>query len=329
MKKIIKIFLKTLLWLIAGVLHLWSALALAYVNLPQNSPYVKFIVPAYLIAVYSFVLLNKRKTRTLLLSLIVYVGVLLWFHSIRPDPNAVYPAHLQMPHAEINGEQVVIHKVRNSDYRTQDDFDVHYETREYDLQELQTLDVYVNYWGMDMIAHTFVSFGFADGRYIAVSIETRPEVGEVYGILDGIFKRYELIYVWGDERDLVRSRTNYRKEDAYLYRASFSREMIKKLFLSMLKATNRLEKQSQFYNTLIHSCTNTIGDHIKHERIMKVPFYKRRFLTGSIDRRMYKEGMIETFGLPFDRLRQIAKINERAQAAEADPAFSAKIRTHF
>ena len=113
--------------------------------------------------------------------------------------------------------------------------------------------------GQDAVAHTFLSFGFSDGRYLSVSVEIRPEVGESYGMLDGFFKQYELIYIWGDERDLVRTRTNYWNEDAYLYRSSLSEDKIQRLFISMLERTNSLYKNPEFYNTLTESCTSSVA----------------------------------------------------------------------
>ena len=181
---------------------------------------------------------------------------------------------------------------------------------------------------MEAIAHTFVSFGFADGRYLPVSIEIRPEVGEAYGMLEGFFKQYELIYIWGDERDLIRSRTNYRKEDAYLYRVNMTPENIQKLFVSMLMRTNSLHEAPQFYNTLFESCTNTIGDHLKAAKIMEIPFWKRRVRTGDIDRRLYHDGLLDT-SVPFDELRKAAHVNQRAQAADHALDFSKLIRTHL
>ena len=329
MKKFLKFIFLVLFWFTTFLVHLWSALAIAYVNLPQNSPYIKAVVLIYLVIVFAVVLVNQKKTRTLLLSLVIFGIVCVWYVSVKPKTEAQYPQHLQMPHAEFKEDLVTIHNVRNNDYRTRDDFDVHYDIRTYSLNKLETLDIFINYWGMDAIAHAFVSFGFSDGKHIAVSIETRPEVGEVYGLLDGFFKRYELIYVWGDERDLVRTRTNYRKEDAYLYRVNMERKNIKKMFMSMIKRTNNLYETQEFYNTLFESCTNTLGDHIKSEGIMEVPFWKRRFLSGSVDQRMYNEGMLIDMDLPFIELRRAANINERALAADKSRNFSKEIRTHI
>jgi len=196
------------------------------------------------------------------------------------------------------------------------------------MSTLQTVDIFINYWGMESIAHAFLSFGFSDGRYLPISIEIRPEVGEEYGLLNGFFKQYELLYLWADERDLVLTRTNVREEDAYLYRVNLKPPNVRKLFISMINRTNNLYEKPDFYNTLFESCTNTIGDHVINEHIVDLPFWKRRFLSGDVDQRMYKLGLLDT-AQPFSALRQKANINERAKAADRDPHFSSKIRTHL
>ncbi len=157
----------------------------------------------------------------------------------------------------------------------------------------------------------------------------RPEIGKAYDMFQGFFKQYQLIYIWGDERDLVRTRTNYRKETAYLYRTTFSPDETKKMFLSMMQATNSIYLKPQFYNTLTHSCTNTLGNHIIATKIRPIKIWERRFLTGDVDRRMYKNGLIEKQGVPFAQLRKEASIDSRAIAADKDQNFSRKIRTHL
>jgi len=322
-----KIFL-ILSWPAVLILHLWAYGVIYFCSFPNNSAYRGIFAILYLLVVLVFVFSQKRKTKALGKSLLGFLIICIWFLTIKPNPHAVYPKHLKAPSVEINGDDVTLHNVRFNHYRTREDFDVHYETRTYDLSKLQTVDIFVNYWGMDLIAHTFVSFGFEDGRYLPVSIEIRPEVGEVYGILDGLFKQYELLYLWADERDIALTRTNIRGEDAYLYRVNMKPESIRKLFISMLKRTNSLYEKPEFYNTLFESCTNTIGDHVISEGIFKVPFWERKFLSGDVDRRMYNLGLLDTTQ-PFDTLRQKAKINDRALAADTDMDFSEKIRTHI
>jgi hypothetical protein len=328
MKSVLKYICLFCAWLVVLALQFWAAGAIYFCSFPTNNTHRGILAIIYFLVVLMFVFSQKRKTKALLKSLIGFLIILIWFSSIRVNPKAVYPAHLRAPHVEFQDDQVTVHDVRYNRYRTRDDFDVFYETRTYELNKLRTLDVFVNYWGMDAVAHAFVSFGFSDGRYLPMSIEIRPEVGEKYGMLDGLFKQYEILYLWADERDVALTRTNMRKEDAYLYRLHVAPENIRKLFVSMLKRTNNLYKKPEFYNTLFESCTNTIGDHVINEGLANIPWWKRRFLSGDVDRRLYRMGLLDTT-IPFDILRKRAHINQRAQAAGNISDFSKKIRTHF
>jgi len=313
---------------LAVILHGWAALALFYCSFP-GSPVLRWSAAIiYLAGVMGFIIFYRRHTQAFFFSLAGFAAVALWFSSIQPRRDGRYPPELTMPFAEIKGDQVTVHNVRNCRYRTAKDFDVDYETRTYDLGELKTLDFLVNYWGMKTIAHTFLSFGFSDGRYLAVSVEIRPETGKVYDMRQGFFKQYQLIYIWADERDLVALRTNYKNEEVYLYRTVVPPPDVQKLFLSMLRETNALYAKPQFYNTLTQSCTNTLAKHVAAARIGAIPFWKRRILTGDIDRRLYSEGALGG-NLPFVELRRQANIDERAKQAEGDPQFSEKIRTHI
>lgn len=320
--------LKILFWPVGVLLHVWSALAIYYCSFPAHPRWSAPAAVGYLLFVVLVVLLRPGRTQALFFTLAGFVAVALWFSTIKLSPDAVYPAHLVMPYADFKGESVTIHNVRNCDYRSTTDFDVRYETRTYNLADVRSVDLYVNYWGIEQVAHTFVSFGFSDGRYLAVSIECRPPAGKTYGILKGLFKQYGLIYVWADERDVVRLRANYRNEDVYLYRTTFTPEDARKLFVAMLEKTNANYRSPAFYNTLFQSCTNTIGNAVIEAKIYRIPFWKRRFLTGTVDRRLYRQGWLDT-SLPFAELRKRANIDARAQAADQSPDFSREIRANL
>lgn len=315
--------------LLLGVaIHGWTALALYYCGFPSAAGLRALIAIIYLLSVILFIILNRQHIRAFFISLLAFVIVALWFSSIQPQAGGVYPPELTLPRVDFNGDQVTIHNVRNCVYRTATDFDVRYENRTYYLKDLRTLDVLVNYWGMEAIAHTFLSFGFSDGQYLAVSVEIRPKVGKAYDMLQGFFKQYQLIYIWADERDLIRLRTNFKKENVYLYRTTMPPEAVRKMFLSMLHSTEDIAHKPQFYDTLTHSCTNTLGNHLIAAKIAEIPFWKRRILTGTVDFRLYKGGAFGT-SVSFPELRRQAHIDSRAQAADQDPDFSNKIRTHL
>src|SRR5207253_1632019 len=108
------------------------------------------------------------------------------------------------------------------------------------LSKLKTLDLILSYWSGKAIAHALLSFGFEDGQQVAVSIETRKEKTEQYSALEGFFRQYELIYVVADERDVVRLRTNYRKEEVFIFRLQPPREKIRAVFLDYLQTVNSI-----------------------------------------------------------------------------------------
>ncbi len=324
----VKWIVRPVLWGLGIFIQLWSFGVIYFCSFPSNPTAQKISIFSYIALVVIFVLFSKKKTKALLLSFIGYLAILVWFSSIEIPMGGIYPDNLVMPYADIRGEHIALHNVRNCNYRTKDDFDVRYETRKYDLEKLETLDVLINYWGNELVSHAFLSFGFSDGQYVAVSIEIRPEVGESYGEFKGLFKQYEIIYIWADERDLVGLRTNYKNEDVYLYRTILNPEKVRLLFLSMIERTNDLYEHPEFYNTCTQSCTNTIGDHIIKTGIEDLPFWKRRVLTGTTDKRLYNGAWIEGEGA-FEALRTKSHINDSAKAAGKEKDFSSKIRMHL
>ena len=199
-----------------------------------------------------------------------------------------------------------------------------YEEREVQLSHLTGLDFFVSYWSEGLVGHTFLSFIFDNAPPLSISIETRPEVGEGFNPVASLFKQFELIYVVGDERDLVRVRTNYRKETVYLYRLNSPPDDVRRLLMVYLKRINELADQPEFYHLLSNSCTINI---IRYMNAAGRPgrFDIRHLLNGMIDSYLYHSGRVDTT-LPFDELRRRSRINEAALAADDVPDFSARIR---
>jgi hypothetical protein len=261
------------------------------------------------------------------LGIAVVIALLaVWWFSIPPS-NALdwQPDVTQAPYAEIDSDRVVIHNYRNFDYLTKTDFRPQWETKTVHLSNLRSVDFFTNYWGSTLICHTFVSFDFGPEGYVCMSIETRMAKGQAYSALAGLYRQFELYYVIGDERDIVRLRTNYRLEDVYLYRLiPATPERSRALFLDYLKTGNDLHQQAQWYNELTSNCTSNIRLHIKHIGSAH-PWDWQLLVNGSIDEHAYELAAIDT-SLPFAELKRLSHINARARAADRDPAFSARIR---
>jgi len=256
--------------------------------------------------------------------------VTLWWSLLKPSNERNWQADVSRePWAEVNGDLVTIHNVRNFDYRTEDttgESNPRWETRTVRLSQLTGLDAFLNFWGVSWMAHPILSFQFKDAPPVAISIETRKEKGEVYSALGGLYRQYELIYIVGDERDLVRVRSNYRKgEDVYLYRTTLPREEVRERFLEYIRSMNELHAHPRWYNALTANCTTSIRS--QRSIVARSPWDLRILLNGRIDEMFYERGTLVTEGLSFPELRRRSHINAAAKAADQDPEFSRRIRS--
>ena len=124
-------------------------------------------------------LLAVRPYRRALLAVTVVCAIVVgWWLSIPPRTDRDWqPDVARSPTATIAGNQITVHNVRNFDYRSETQYTEQWETRSFDLDELLGVDLFLCFWGPTEIAHTIVSWEFADGSHLAVSIETRKEQG--------------------------------------------------------------------------------------------------------------------------------------------------------
>jgi hypothetical protein len=226
--------------------------------------------------------------------------------------------------AEIDGDRVLMHNVRNAEYRTETDYTVRLEDRALDLAQLRSLDLFLVHWGSPLIAHTILSWGFEGDRYLAISIETRKRKGQEYSALRGFFRQYELIFVVADERDVVRLRTNIRGEDVHVYRLDAPPADARALLLRYLEEVNQLRSRPQWYNALTDNCTTAI-QRLARSGERRSWWSWKLFANGYLDELAYDIGAIDR-SLPFPVLQAKSHVNERAKAANDDPRFSIRIR---
>jgi hypothetical protein len=306
-------------------LTLWAAGAL-YFMLPLKE-IRGFSAAVYVIAVLGLLMAIRPLWKGAIVVLGLFFLVLAWTLTIHPSNDAHWePDVAQTAWAEIDGDQVTIHNFRNFDYRSSTDFIPNWETKTVDLTALRGIDLFVNYWGVRWMAHPVVSFQFGDSDHVAFSIELRRQVGQEYSTLAGLYKTYGLIYLVGDERDLVRVRTNYRKEDIYLYRTVTKPARARAIFLDYLRSLNDLHQHPAFYNELTSNCTTNVRVHTAATATGEPPPWDWRLLiNGYADQMLYERG--DLIGqLAFADLRKQALVDEKAKAANDDPDFSRRIR---
>jgi hypothetical protein len=279
-------------------------------------------------AVLAALIFIKGRWRALGVVAAAYVVVLTWWLTIKPSADRAWqPDVARRAWADIHGDEVTLHDVRNFDYRSETDSTPAWETRVVHLSKLTGLDLAITYWGSPWIAHPIASFQFGDSLPIAFSIETRKVVGQSYSVIAGLYRQYELIYIAADERDVVRLRTNYRKgESVFLYRTTVSPEHARALFLAYIDRLNHLHDHPEFYNQILDNCTTNIRlANITAEHGHVQPWNWRLLLNGKGDELLYERGFIDR-SLPFVTLKERSLINPSAKAAGASPDFSKLIR---
>jgi hypothetical protein len=308
-------------YLVVLLTSAWAVMALVI-----DLPFRVASVVVYLAAV-GLVLFRFRGWQRTFGCLLCFAVVLGWWLTLKPSNIGQWQGDVShTAWADVQGNEVTIHNFRDCDYRAELDYTCQWLTKTVDRNRIEGVDLFMDYWGSPLIAHTILSFDVRGGDHVAFSIETRKQKGQTYSALLGFFRQYTLISVVSDERDLVRLRTNYRHgEDLYLFHTTATPAFAQSLFLNYIDMTNQLQKHPTWYNAVTHNCTTEI--YTLHS--MKGQYLDWRILlNGKADEMAYEHGMLATGGLPFKELKQRAWINPVARAANEDPNFSERIRAN-
>ena len=248
-----------------------------------------------------------------------------WWVHIRPSATRNWvPENRIQATASIHGSILTIHNVRNFNWTDKRTFSEAWEDRSYELSNLSGLDLFVCTWGDPRIAHIMVSFDFADQPPLCFSIETRREIGERWTPTAGFMKSYELLMLAADERDVIRSRINLRNEDVRLYRVYSTPEMRRRILARYVKQINKLARRPRFYNTVFANCTIEVALLVRAAG-QRVPFDWRLFVSGHVPEYLYDLELLDQTR-PFVELKALADISRKSKAADADPAYSRRIR---
>jgi len=320
---VLRVLAFTALGFVLLLLSVWAVAALYFdVRISWLQMPLAVIYAVTLLAVWIVV---KRRWLAVVATLAGFTLVLGWWLTLQPSNEGDWqPDVAVLPYADINGNEVVFHNIRNCDYRTETDFDVHHYDKTFDLEKIRTVDLFMVYWGAPYMAHTMMSFGFDGGDYLCFSIETRKKKGQGYSAIQGLYRQFELTYIVSDERDVVRLRTNYRQgEEVYLYRLRGSPAQARKLFLDYVHRMNRLHQGPEWYNALTDNCTT--GIRVQRAAADRAPWDWRMLANGYGNELLYERGMIFT-NLPLAELKERVHINVRAKDADKAEDFSQRIR---
>jgi hypothetical protein len=309
---------------------LWGSLALYYKAPMTEEVRICLSVIFLLFIGFALIGLLKRRWNYLLPALLLCFSVFIWWNGIAPSAHRNWAEEVsRSPVVRIVGSRITVENIRNFVWTSSSKARPAWNNREYDLNSLETVDLFASYWNGKAIAHTFVSFGFADRSQLAFSAELRRSKGQSYETLRSLFKLSELIVIAADERDVVGVRAKQRGEDVHLYRLRLSKESVRKLFLAYARDVNELSKNPLWYNTLTNNCTTTIFD-IARMLNTNAHYDWRVLLPGYFPQYAYAYGALDK-SLSFNSLEARSHISELAKRADTSSSisFSRDIRSNI
>ena len=240
------------------------------------------------------------------------------------------PNHAVLQTAELNGNLVTVRNIRYSVYESEDKYTPRYYDATFNLNDIRTLDlIIVPFRSMPRVAHVESSFGFADGRHLGMSIEARYEEGEKYDPVGAGLNQFELIYVFADERDLIRLGTDVHKNDVHVYRLRFEPHEVRTMFIDALERANRLAAKPEFYHPLRNSCVTNLIAHVNKGRPHAIPKEYRTLLPGLMDQYLYDLKLVDTAATTFKEAKENAKVNWLVEKYGDLEYFSAGIRQNM
>lgn len=322
-----------LAWAGVSVFFLWSAGALYHLTfLPY--PLRSLISAVYVLGGIWLCIRLKNSGRWLSLAAASIVLVYLVTLVQRPSNDRDWDlSQSQTTRVDVDsGGKVTIHGFRHCAYRSETDFDVRYQTYTFDLDQVESVWFLVQKFSpLEGLAHTFVSFELnteQGPQYFSVSVEIRREVGEVYSPIRGLYRQFELLYVIGDERDLIGARTVVRELDrVHMYRVNATPQQVQKLLVDIAERINKLEARPEFYHTFLNNCTNGIVFHTYDLTPEPINWLDPRIvMPGYSDRFAFAKRLIGKDGQTFAELQNQCRIDELARQVGLVEGFSEAIR---
>jgi hypothetical protein len=312
--------------LLVGLPAVWAAVALWY-QAPGGQALRTVAVGLWIAFSIAMIvaLWQNRIGMGVLIFAAAFAAILFWWQRIPPTNDRLWSDDVaQMLSGTVAGRQVTLHNVRNFEWRSNTDFTQRWETRTYDLDRLNSVDMIMSYWTGPAIAHMLISFGFDDGQHVAFSVEIRRDKREAYSEIGGFFKQFELSIIAADERDVIAVRTNVRGEDDYLYRLRMPLSAMRSLFLGYIDQANGLIGGPRFYNTVTVNCTTLVYEMMKRI-IGHLPFDYRILLDGYLPGYVHKIGGLDQ-RYSLEELRTLGRITDRARQSGRSETFPEDIR---
>lgn len=311
-----------LFWPALLALALWGAKAL----LVQAQPRWRAAVLAGLAAALAAVIWAKVAQAQGGPALAALAGALvLWFLSLRPRADRDWaPDVARIVTGTVQGNHVTLHDIRAFRWRDRDHAAEHWHSRSFDLDRLTEVDLFTSVWDNPRIAHLLLSFGFTDGARVVFSVEIRRERGEAFSKIGGFFRQFELALIAADEDDIVKLRTNHRREEVRRFALRLTPDQARRLFLGYVALGNDLAARPRWYNTLTANCTTVVWQlaRMVHPRL---GLHSSLLLSAGVPGWLHGLGLIDG-DQPFATVYDAARISARAQALPPEADYSDGIR---
>ena len=272
---------------------------------------------------------NNHKKMAIIVGVIlvvIIIAAVIWCRQ-KPSNERNWSKDQQvLAFAKLQGNSVAISNIRNFSYQTEADYTAAYYDKTYDLNKLKkayyVVEPFTSFQGP---AHTFLTFEFQDNQFLSVSIEIRKQQGQVFSGWKSAFPYYELMYVVADEKDVIKLRSNFRKDKVFVYPIKSDRAALRNLFIDYMDRVNQLHDKPEFYNLFTNNCTTNIVDSINRATGTHIGWSYKVLLPSFSDEYAMSLDLLDT-DLPLTEAREKFLINQRAEQAAADPDFSLKIR---
>ncbi len=268
---------------------------------------------------------TRVRWRWLVVFATALVALNLWWNTLVPPSDGNWsPEVAQQVTGSIEEDILTLKNVRNFDWRSETDVTETWETRSYDISKIESVDLFMSYWGGPSMAHLILSFGFADGQYLAWSNEVRREKGVSFSPVADFFKAHSIAVVASEEKDVVGLRSNIQNARVHIFRLNSVPENRRRLIEGYVAAANAVAEKPHWFHSVFTNCSRTVVQLARYVGI-EVPMDWKIIVNGYFPYFLYDHGAMNT-DLSIEEIYQLGDITEKAQAFGLAEGFSEAIR---
>lgn len=255
------------------------------------------------------------------------------FYILKPNYNKNYEiGYKLLPEFTISDNEIKVKNLRDFKYSKGKIESESYLNKSFDLNKLERVwFIFEPFSKYKPVAHTFLIFDFEGSDPVAINAEARREIGEAYSSADLFWSnvnKYELIYIWGTEKDVTGMRSIYTTEPLHMFPLNIKKEDAKKLFIELAKNSQKLENEPAFYNLILRSCNNELAYTANKLWPNIIPSHYSIYAPGYAPEYLYKLGFIPN-DMSYDELKEKSYISDFYVKNYGDKDFSKKLRDYL